>query len=55
MFIGESDTGKTAIIRALKWLVNNKPSGKDYFNNLMNKANVKFPENRYKQIQKDMI
>jgi len=28
--IGSSDSGKTAIIRALNWLVNNKPAGEDF-------------------------
>lgn len=29
-FIGPSDSGKTAIFRALKWVVENRPSGQDF-------------------------
>jgi exonuclease SbcC len=31
--VGSSDTGKSSIIRALLWLVTNKPSGKDFIRN----------------------
>jgi len=30
IIIGQSDSGKTAIIRALNWVVNNKPSGDSF-------------------------
>jgi exonuclease SbcC len=30
VLVGESDSGKSAIIRALNWVVNNKPSGDSF-------------------------
>ena len=33
VIVGGSDTGKTAIIRALRWLTNNRPSGDEFRSN----------------------
>jgi len=31
VIVGSSDSGKSAILRALKWVVQNKPSGTAFF------------------------
>ena len=33
IIIGKSDSGKTAILRALNWIINNKPQGNEYRSN----------------------
>ena len=34
---GESDNGKTAIIRAIRWVIENRPLGTDKLNSFWNK------------------
>ena len=40
VIIGRSDSGKSAIIRAIRWLVENKPNGNSFINYDESKASV---------------
>lgn len=54
--VGTSDSGKTAILRALKWLIHNKPAGSAYVSHWVDKAPTKvsllMPEGRISKIRK---
>lgn len=40
IILGKSDSGKTAIIRAINWVINNRPSGDSFINNQSDKCEV---------------
>jgi chromosome segregation ATPase len=40
IIVGSSDSGKSAIIRALNWIINNKPSGDSFISNWADKSDV---------------
>ncbi len=40
VIVGENDTGKTSIFRALDWVINNNPSGANFLNNDCNEKEV---------------
>ena len=41
VIVGENDKGKSAILRALNWLVNNRPLGEGYIYNKLDKKEEK--------------
>jgi exonuclease SbcC len=41
IIIGQSDSGKSAILRALNWVVNNKPNGEAFKSNWGGDTKVK--------------
>lgn len=55
VIIGETDSGKSAIIRALKWVLFNKPEGDSFINYDADKALVKIEldENKITKTRKD--
>ena len=46
--VGPSDTGKSALIRALKWVCSNKPNGNDFIRQGSKKCSVRVEVNGHK-------